>query len=336
MPKQLESKQTEIFGDIYEYDKEVENKIKELVESDECVNLIKRAQSSKSTLSLLDEVVSPRRKRFFPNLISKVRPFYRREEYQTKEDYLQYLKYAYGFLLTPMEVPPGRAVGVFFPNHKRSWSPSEDSAQELLKKFYVEVALIKELSPLQWNEVAGAQNPEAAINKMIFKTKFTSDFMEFLKKIPWVISDDVYGAPSLDIVYRRAPGHSISKKPFGVGGDFIKKLVNSSSNNQTHTVFEEGEEKIRLTDKKQIIEKLESEGTVHLDSFIGISKIERDFVIHQHIAIWYNPGIKKYEKASMFQKILYAKPPRFLCAIREEALPLEIPFVSRRSNKYGK
>lgn len=336
MAKQLESKQTEIFGDIYEYDKEMENKIKELVESDECVKLVKKAQSAKSTLSLLDDVVLPRRKRFFPNLISKVRPFYRREEYRTKEDYLQYLKYAYGFLLTPMEVPPGRTVGLFFPSHKKTWSPSEDSAQELLKKFYVEVALISKLSPEQWNEVAGAHNPEAAINKMIFKTKFTSDFMEFLRKIPWIISDDVYGAPGLDIIYRRAPGHTIPKKPFGVGEDFIKKLVESSSRNQTHTVMEEGEEKIRLKHKKQIITKIESEGTAHLDSFMGISKIERDFVIHQHIAIWYNPGFKKYERTSMFQKILYAKPPRFLCAIREEALPLEIPFVSRRSDKYGK
>jgi hypothetical protein len=336
MAKQLESKQKDLFGDIYEYDKEVEIKIKEIVESDECVKLLKKAQSTKSTLSLLDDVVSPRRTRFLPRLVSKVRPFYRREEYRTKEDYLQYLKYAYGFLLTPMEVPPSRTVGLFFPNHKKTWSPSEDSAQELLKKFYVEVALINELTPGQWNEVTGAQNPEGTINKMIFKTKFTSDFMEFLKKIPWIISDDVYGAPGLDIVYRRAPGHTIPKKPFGVGEDFIKKLVQSSSNNQTHTVLEVGEEKIRLTDKGQIIEKLESEGTVHLDSFIGISKIERDFVIHQHIAIWYNPGFKKYEKAFMFQKLIYAKPPRFLCAIREEALPLEIPFVSRRSNKYGK
>jgi hypothetical protein len=336
MAKQLESKQTELFGDIYEYDKEVENRIQELVDSDECVKLLKKAQSTKSTLFLLDDVVSPRKTRFLPRLLSKVRPFYRREEYQTKEEYLQYLKYAYGFLLTPMEVPPSRTVGLFFPNHKKTWSPSEDSAQELLKKFYVEVALISELTSEQWNEVAGAHDPEAAINKMIFKTRFTSDFMEFLKKIPWIISDDVYGAPGLDIVYRRAPGHLISKKPFGVGEDFIKKLVKSSSNNQIHTVMEEGEEKIRLKHKKQIIKKIESEGTAHLDSFMGISKIERDFVIHQHIAIWNNPGFKKYENATIFQRILYAKPPRFLCAIREEALPLEIPFVSRNSNKYGK
>jgi hypothetical protein len=336
MAKQLESRPMELFDDIYEYDKEVESRIKELAESDECQKLLNKAQSTGSTISLLDDVVPSQRIRFIPRLISKVRPFYRKEEYKTKEDYLQYLKHAYGFLLTPMEVPPGRAVGLFFPNHKKTWSPSEDSAQELLKKFYVEVALISELSPQQWNEIAGAQNPEAAINKMIFKTKFTSEFMEFLKKIPWIVSDDVYGAPGLDIVYRRAPGHTIPKKPFGVGEDFIKKLVDSSSNNQTHTVLEEGEDKIRLKNKEQIIKKLESEGTVHLDSFMGISKIERDFVIHQHIAIWYNPGYKKYETASMFQKILYAKPPRYLCAIREEALPLEIPFVSRRQDKYGK
>jgi len=171
---------------------------------------------------------------------------------------------------------------------------------------------------------------------MIFKTKFTSDFIKFLRNIPWIISDDVYGAPGLDIVYRRAPGHIISKKPFGVGEDFIKKLVASSSNNQTRTVLEEGEKRIRLTHMKQIIKKIESEGTAHLDSFMGISKIERDFVIHRHIAIWYNPGFRKFENVSILKKILYAKPPKFLCAIREEALPLEIPFVSRRSDELGK
>ncbi len=331
MEKQLEQRKDDIFGEIYEYDKKVEQRIKKIVENDGCQEVLKKAKTTGSTLLVLDEIIPDKRAKILPKLLFKLYPFYSRTEYKTKDDYLQYLKYAYGFLLAPMEIPPSRTIGLFFPNHKKTWEPSSDCAQELLKKFYVEVALIKELSSGQWDEIAGAQNPEATINKMIFKTRFTQDFTEFLKKIPWIISDDVYGAPGLDIVYRRAPGHAIPKKPFGVGFDFVNKLAKSSASNQTYTVYEQDGEKIRLTDKAQVIKIIESEGTAHLDSFVGISKIERDFVIHQHIAIWHNPGFEKYEKASTFQRVMYAKPPRFLCAIREEALFLEIPFVFTRT-----
>ncbi|UCE36588.1 MAG: hypothetical protein JSW00_13870 [Thermoplasmata archaeon] len=336
MEKQLWPKKEEIFGDIYQYDRGVEKRIEEIVESDRCQELIEKAKSTGNTLSLLDDVVPERREKAIPKLLSKLHPFYRRTEYRTKEDYLQYLKQAYGLLLTPMEVPPGRMVGLFFPNHKKTWSPSQNSAQELLKKFYVEVALIKELSPAQWSEVLGAQNPEAAITKMIFKTEFTSEFEEFLRTIPWIISEDVYGAPGLDLVYRYAPGQKMPKKPFGVGEGFLDKLVESSVRDQTRTILYLNDEKVKLSDKKQVIDQIEAESSARLDSFMGISKIERDFVIHQHIIIWYNPGYEKYHKASLFEKIIYAKPPRFLCAIREEALPLDIPIVSRRSNSFGK
>ena len=54
-------------------------------------------------------------------------------------------------------------------------------------------------------------------------------------------------------------------------------LVTDSRGNQTQ---------FQYNYLSQLINKIESEGTVHLDSFMGISKIERDFVIHQHIAIW--------------------------------------------------
>ena len=87
---------------------------------------------------------------------------------------------------------------------------------------------------------------------------------------------------------------------------------------------------MRLKDKSQITDQIEAEGSATLDSFIGMSKIERDFVIHQRIIIWQNPGFERYQKSSFGKRLVYAKPHRFLCVIREEALPLEIQFLERK------
>ena len=329
MDEQLWPIEPEILGDIYLFDKEVMDRIEGLINGKECEQLIKKAESIGNVLPLLDEVVPDKKSRPIPKLLSFLYPFYNGAEYRTKEDYLQYLKQAYGLMLTPLEVPPGRVINLFFPKYKRTWSPSSDSAVELLKKFYVEVKLIKELTPLQWKKVASAPNPEKMLNKLLYNTKFKPEFRDLLHRIPWILSSDVYGAPGIDLIYRRAPGHEMPKKPFGVGGNYLKNLVQTSLANQVYTLLEIGNENVRLTNIIQITGQIESEGSAHLDSFIGLSKIERDFVIHRHLIIWENPGYEKYEKASFLERLRFAKPSRFLCAIREQAFPLEIPFLER-------
>ncbi len=314
----------------------MKEKIEKLINGDECVHLVEKAEELGSVLPLLDEVIPDRKSRPIPRLLSFLYPFDSRKEYRTKEDYLQYLKQAYGFMMSPLEIPPRRIVSIFFPRLNRSWSPSPDSAVDLLKKFYVEVKLINELTPLQWKDITSSKNPEAMITKMLYGVRFKPEFENLLRRIPWVLSSDVYGAPGLDIIYRRAPGHEMPKKPFGVGESYLKNLVKSSLANQTYSLITIGEENIKLTDKTQITSQIESDGKAHIDSFIGMSKIERDFVIHRHIIIWKNPGFERYEKASFLHRLRFAKPSPFLCAIKEEALPLEITFLKRNPDRTRK
>ena len=319
----------EILEDIYIYDEEVVKKIERLRDSEECILLVERGQSLGSVLPLLDEMLPDKKESKIFKFFSLMKPFYNGREFKTKEDYLQYLKHAYAFMLTPLEVPPGRIVSTFYPTYKKNWSPSSESALELLKKFYVEIKLINELTPRQWERVSIAKNPEAMITKLLYGTRFKPEFENLLRKIPWILSWDIYGSPGLDIIYRRAPGHEMPKKPFGVGESYLDNLAKSSLENQTYTVLNVGEENIKLTDKTQIKNQIEIEGSAHLDSFIGLSKIERDFVIHRRIIIWENPGLKRYQEVNLFKRLIYAKPPRFLCVIREQALPLEITFLER-------
>jgi hypothetical protein len=330
MQGQITPPKEDLFGDIYVYDKEVETKIESLISSSECKWLLKKAKQKGDAISLLDEVLPDSGITPIPKIISKLRPFYNRAEYQTKEDYLQYLKQVYGFLQTPMEVPPGPILSTFYPNLKRTWSPSKDIAQELLVRFYVEVKLISELTPRQWKKVVDSQNPEMKINELIFKTRFKPEFRDFLRKIPWVMSLDAYGAPGLDLIWRYAPGSELPKKPFGVGNGYLTKLVRSSRENRAHIVVWVDDEKKKLTHSNQIRAQIKSEGAAKLDSFLGISKVERDFVIHKHIIIWGNPGLRRYKKASLYKRVIYLKPHPYLCIIREEALPLEIPFIAHR------
>ncbi|MEE9151557.1 MAG: hypothetical protein V3U20_06975 [Thermoplasmata archaeon] len=326
----------DIFSDIYLYDSRVRDKIESLIASEECVQLVEKAEAQGNVLPLLDEVIRDKKSHPIPKFMSLLNPFYSWKEYRTKEDYLQYLKQAYGFMLSPLEIPPGRIVSIFFPHYGRTWSPSPESALELLKKFYVEVNLINDLTPLQWKKVASATNPEMMMAKMLYGTRFKPEFENLLKRIPWILSSDVYGSPGLDLIYRRAPGHEMPKKPFGVGESYLSNLVKASLTNQAYTLLPIGDEKVRLTDKIQITSQIEAEGTAQIDSFVGLSKIEHDFVIHRHIIIWQNPGYERYQKASFFDRLRFAKPSRFLCVIREKALPLEIPFLKRNPNKARK
>jgi hypothetical protein len=168
------------------------------------------------------------------------------------------------------------------------------------------------------------------INNLIFKTKFKPEFEEFLRTIPWIKSEDAYGSPGLDLMYRRAPGSELPKKPFGVGKGYLKKLVRASMEDRAHTLIWVDKEKVKLTNEHQISSQTTGGGEAHLDSFLGLSKVERDFVIHKHIIFWENPGTEKYLKSPFFKRLVYLKPHSYLCIIREEALPLEIAFLKHK------
>jgi hypothetical protein len=328
--KELKELDEQRFTDIYKIDPEVEGRIKGIIESPECQDILERARETGSTLSLLSEIVPDKRVHPLRRIREKARPFYEGREYQSKDDYLQYLKQAYGFLQTPMEVPPGRLISLFYPGMKKNWEPADDIASELLSRFYVEVKLISELSEAQWEKVASAENPEIALNKVLFKTEFKEDFQEFLKTIPWIVSYDAYGSPGLDLIWRYAPGAELPKKPFAVGEKYLKKIVKRTQRKRAYTLLWDDGERIPLKGKKQILAQIENEGEAKLDTFVGLSKIEADFVVHQHIVIWKNPGTAKYDEASRITKLIYLRPSKYLCIIREEALPLEIPFLKRK------
>jgi hypothetical protein len=334
MDSELINPDDPLFGDIYIYDKEVEKKIIILTSCSEYKHFMAKARKEGSAIHILNDILPNRKVPAIPKLISKLKPFYKGDEYKTKENYLHYLKQVYGFLQTPFEVPPGRVLSTFYPNLKRTWSQDSKTAEDLLTKFYIEFKLISELSEKQWNYVATSDNPEMAINKLIFKAEFKSDFAEFLRTIPWIMSHDAYGAPGLDLMYRTKPGNKLPKKPFGVGDSFLKLLVSASQMKRAHTLLWVDDAKVKLTNKGQIMQLIAETGQAHIDSFIGLSKVERDFVVHKHIIIWKNPGLKRYERAHLFKKMVYLKPPEYLCIIREEALPLDIPFIKKRPSGF--
>lgn len=328
-------KEDELFTDIYEYDTAVIDRISSLLQSHEHIRLMERAQTEGSVLSLLDEVI-PARRRTSKRLKSLMNPFYAREEYDSKEEYLQYLKQAYGFMMNPLEEPPGRILGLFFPHYSRHWSPSRDSAEQLLSKFFIEVNLIRELSKGQWRTIASSTNPEAALARTLYGARFRPEFSEFLRKIPWILSRDVYSSPALDLMYWTAPGQKLPRKPFGIDDGFLENLASVSRENKALVLITTGEdslgnpERTNLAEKQQITELIEKEGTATLDTFVGLSKIERDFVIHQHIVVWNNPGYARYRNASLFKRIRYLRPHRYLCVFREQAVPLEIAAFESR------
>ena len=179
----------------------------------------------------------------------------------------------------------------------------------------------------------GDEKAQMMLNKMIFNTKFKPDFKEFLRTIPWIMSWDAYGSPGLDLIWRSAPGSELPKKPFGVSDKYLDKLVKSSIKDRAYVLIGDNTEKIKLSDKNQIMTLMEEKGQASLDSFVGLSKIERDFVVHQHIVIWENPGLEKYKKAPLYKRLLYLKPHGYLCIIKEEALPLEIPYLNRKKTQ---
>lgn len=323
----------EKFSEMYIFDPEIKKKIQNLIGGSECQNLVEKAKEKGSVFPIMDDILADKKVHPIKKMRKKLKPYYTGAEYQTKEDYLQYLKQAYGFLQVPMEAPPGRFISFFYPSMKKNWEPSEDIAQELLVRFYIEVTLISELSSTQWKKVAQAQHPEMMLNKILFKTKFKPEFEEFLRSIPWIISWDAYGSPGLDLIWRSAPGSELPKKPFGVGEKYLNKLVHSSLIDKIYVLVSDNDNKVKLKDKNQILSQIEDGGKAILDSFVGLSKIEGDFVVHQNIIIWENPGGKKYKEAPIYKKLLYLKPPSFLCIIREEALPLEIPFLKRKKTQ---
>ena len=316
-------KKIDIFGDMYLYDKDVKSRIARILESEECKELLKKAESE-SALSLLGEVVPEGKSSWRHRVFSAIYPFYRSNEYKNKEAYLQYLKKVYGFLMTPFEEAPPEIMKLLYPERSKDWEPSHELAVELLKKFYLEAELIKEISDADWERIRNSNDPESAITHLIFKPRFRPEFEEFLNKIPWFISRDLYASPALDSVAWEGPGTKLPKKPVACNEEFFEILVKESLSGHAYReiVSEDGKE--LLSDKKQIIEEIENKGAVIIDSYIGLTKIEKDFVVHQRIIIWEQPVD---ENAKPMRKLRMRKSSPYLYVIREEAVPLEIPFM---------
>ena len=130
--------------------------------------------------------------------------------------------------------------------------------------------------------------------------------------------------------HTRLPG-----TPHLVGRIFLSNLAKVSRENRAYVLVaadedsDESQKMERLKHETQITEQMAAFRTARLETFVGLSKIERDFVVHQHISIWNNPGFEKYIRSSLFNRFRYARPAPYLCAIREQALPLEIAFIER-------
>ena len=175
-----------------------------------------------------------------------------------------------------------------------------------------------------------SKNPEAAIFKLLHGIKFSPKFKTFISSIPWRISQEPYGAPGLDLSFWRTPGPDLAKKPMAADSDFINRLVKSSIDNEAQReVYDENkDESYKLYNSKQILMQIKKNGKAIIDSYVGISKREADFILHQRTIIWKNPSFGKYKKASFKDRLRLFRPPKYLATIHERILPLEIPFLS--------
>ena len=85
---------------------------------------------------------------------------------------------------------------------------------------------------------------------------------------------------------------------------------------------------MELKSRKQIEKMLKVDERVLIDSYVGVSKIERDFVLHKRLILWSNPGYERWEKESRVGKVTKSKPKPFLVMLQEKATQLEIPFIA--------
>ncbi len=336
----------DIFTDMYIVNPKIENRIEAILNSPDLQKLVKKAETEDNVSSILDEILPDNALQedisLFKRFTTALRPFYEQDEYNSKRSYLRYLRNVYGFMIHPFEEPPNTVLNIFYPGLKTSWEPSPEHSIELLKRFYLETELIRSLTDKQWQRVYRSNNPESELVRVLYGIRFNPKFNAFLKDIPWMLAEDYYGAPALDTVYWRAPGPELAKKPMGIDLELLDKLVEESEKGQAYRMVvietgRDGEVKSKkLSRRAQILEQIEREGIVRIDSYAGISKRENDFVIFQRMMIWPNPGYERYDKATKFERLKMAKPLPYLGTIRERAIPLEIPFLSQKINENKK
>lgn len=319
-----------VFSDMYLRDANMEARIREVAESKKMRALQIEAQKRGRSLELLDEVVpeDPIPLPFFKRFVATFKVFKTQPEYGSKEAYLAYLKSAYRFMMQPLEDPPGLFYRIFYQSRYDAWWPSADEARELLEKFFIEAQLIRNLSDADWEKVRLADDPEVVLNKLLYGIKFKPEFENFLHNIPWLISHDRYGAPALDLVFWNPPGTDVPQKPIGVDDEFIDELVEGVRDRESYTRIEVNDKFVELKNKKQIMGQLDSDERVLIDSYVGVSKLERDFVLHKRLILWRNVGYENWEKDRAKGKAKGARPKPYLVILQEKAQHLEIPFVT--------
>lgn len=321
---------TNKFLSMYLIDPKVEERNKEILDTGEIKTLMKKVNQYRSALVLLDEIVPESRPTLVKRLNQTLNPFYNQNEYDSKDDYLQYLKKVYGFLISPLESPPGRFMKTFYKSRLSSWQPEPEQAKTLIKQFYLETKLIQDMSAEDWAKVRSSSDPESAIFRLLYGIKFSQKFKIFLSTLPWRVSHEPYGAPGLDLISWRTPGPELAKRPMAVEMDFINRLVQSSETNEAYReiLIEAKNKYLKLNSKKQVLSEIKFSDKATIDSYVGISKRETDFVLHQRIIIWKNPGFNKYHKLNWNEQLGLMKPSKYLATINERVVPLEIPFLN--------
>ena len=348
----------DIFTDMYVVDDKVEDRIEAILDSPDLQKLVKKAEVEDNVSAMLDDILPDDELKenlsFLQRFTTALKQFYDDDEYNSKISYLRYLRSVYGFMIHPFEEPPNHVLNLFYPSLTNSWEPSPEHSIELLKRFYLETKLIQSLTDKQWHRIYSSGNPEAALAQKLYGIKFNDKFSEFLQELPWMMAEDYYGAPALDTVYWRAPGPELPKKPIAIEQDFLDKLVEDSRNKRSYRLVVDengysgdGDKRsippevsgrddvtaVKLKSRKQILKMIDEYGIARVDSYLGLSKRENDFVVFQRIMIWPNPGFERYQNASKLERLGMARPSPYLGTIQERAIPLEIPFLKPRVNK---
>lgn len=325
----LSSNETEKkFQKMYILDKKVIKRNNIILKSSDLKHILKKAKDLKSSLHLLDKVVPDEKLSLKIRLSRIIDPFYKKNQYSSKEDYLQYLKQIYGFLITPFEEPPNWFWNTYHANNL-IWEPSPKTARKLLRQFYLEVELIRAIPNSTWSMVKHSNNPEGMIFKHIYGIKYSPKFKTFLSSIPWRSSQEPYGAPGLDLVFWRTPGPELSKKPMAVDLSYIERLVQSVKDKEAYRelYLENNDSYSQLRSTNQVISEIRQNDKATIDTYVGISKRESDFILHQRILIWENPAIKHDKKFMKKGQKKHKIPSRYFVSIHERVIPLEIPFI---------
>ncbi len=327
---------------LYAIDPKVQARMDLLLESDDCKALVDRAQAAGSAIEVLDGIDIGGALPPIQKLLDAIKPFDDRREYRSKEDYLRYLKLVYGFLMTPMEEGPPRMMRLFYPSLASSWRPDNDASVELLRRFYVETQMVKDLPEETWAKVRKAVVPEAFLAKNMYGVDFESRFKLFLTGLSWYMAPDTYSGPQASIDPWQLPGREPSNKPIKARPSFLKQLVADSLKGKSFTLVRkpidnftpEGEviqpqdngteekaedfalefEGEKLSTIAQLRETLDSGKLVRLDTYIGLSKIEGDYVLCHSMSIWRNEKSKDRRYPYSYK-------------IEEHAIPLELPFL---------